>query len=98
MTVQISVKQETAVRLQSVAQRLGLTVDDYLERISANSFLPANDEQENDAETIGQRLERKGLLGIIDSSLPLEPDSSVRRDALFEMIAEKLKQQGITAA
>ena len=96
MTVQISVKQETAMRLQSVAQRLGLTVDDYLERITTSFFLPASDEQENCAETIGQRLERKGLLGSIDSSLPLEPDSPVRRGALFEMIAEKLKQQGIT--
>ena len=96
MTVQINVKQETAVKLQGVAQRLGLTVDDYLERITASLVLSANEEPENGAETIGQRLERKGLLGLIDSSLPLESDSPVRRDALFEMIAEKLKPQGIT--
>ncbi len=97
MTVQISVKQETAVRLQSLAQMLGLSVADYLERVAANSFQPTNDSLEQRQETIGQRLERKGLLGIIDSSAPLEPDSIPRRDALFEMIADKLKQQGITA-
>ena len=98
MTVQINVKPETAVKLEHIARTLGLSVDAWLDRISTSFIQPANDYLENSQETIGQRLERKGLLGIIDSSLLPDPESPPRRDALFDMIADKLKKQGITAS
>jgi hypothetical protein len=46
-------------------------------------------------ETIGERLERKGLLGTIDSSEPDDPASPRQRDALFYLIADDLKKQGL---
>jgi hypothetical protein len=98
MTIQIDVKPEIAIKLQSIAQAMGLSIADYLEKVIVGSPWPTNDHLEDSKETIGQRLKRKGLLGIIDSSLPPDPDSPPRRDALFEMIADKLKKQGITVS
>ena len=45
-------------------------------------------------ETIGERLERKGLLGMIDSSQP-RPDSPPNKSALGDLFAEKFRQQGL---
>ena len=53
MTVQIEVREETAVRLQTIAQALKLSLDEYLAKVaelvslpSANGTTPANEEQD----------------------------------------------------
>ena len=100
-TATLEIDQALLQTLQTRASEQGLSVDALLRKYAENGngaahylqdLYPESDTQ----ETIGERLERKGLLGIIDSSLPLDPDSPPYRDALFDMIADKLKKQGIT--
>jgi hypothetical protein len=46
-------------------------------------------------ESLGKRLEHKGLIGIIDSSQPDDPTSLPERPPLYEAIAEKYRKQGL---
>ena len=84
------IKPETAERLAILAKARGKSVDEYL-----NSLLPPAYGHTEGEETIGQRLQRKGLIGIIDSSQPEDPDSPPRHTAFGQLVAEKLRKQGL---
>ena len=84
------IKPETAERLTALAKAKGKSVDEYL-----NSLLPPAYEHTEGQETIGQRLQRKGLIGIIDSSQSEDPDSPPRHTAFGQLVAEKLRKQGL---
>jgi hypothetical protein len=85
------IKPETARHLAEQAKANGKSVDEYLK-----SLLPPINGQTDDAkETIGDRLERKGLIGILDSSEPADPTSPPQRSPLYEVIAAKYRKQGL---
>lgn len=86
------IKPETAEQLAAQARERGLSVDEYL-----RSLLPPSNghTEEQDEETIGQRLKRKGLIGIIDSSQPPDPTSPPHRPPLYDLIADKFRKQGL---
>jgi len=96
MTVQIEVREETAMRLQAIADALQLSLDDYLARIAALVPLhPANGERKAQEERpLAELLE--GLVGVIDSSAP-DPDPSAQpRHTLFgQLLIEKFRKQGL---
>lgn len=50
--------------------------------------------EEETGETIGERLERKGLIGIIDSSIP-DPDSPPIHTPFGQLLIEKFRKQGL---
>ncbi len=54
------IKPETAERLAALAKARGKSIDEYL-----NSLLPPAYAHTKGEETIGQRLQRKSLIGII---------------------------------
>jgi hypothetical protein len=83
-------KQETAERLATLARARGKSVDDYLK-----SLLPSDPEETDDEETIGRRLARKSLIGLIDSSQP-DPDSPPLDTPFGRILAEKFKKQWLT--
>lgn len=62
----------------------GITVDEWI-----RLYLPPGGRADDDEETIGKRLERKGLIGIIDSSQPIDPASP----PIFDLRADKLQKQ-----
>lgn len=96
MTVQIEVREETATRLQAIADALQLSLDDYLARIAALVPIhPANEEQKAQEERpLAELLD--GLVGVIDSSVP-DPDPSAQpRHTLFgQLLVEKFRKQGL---
>ena len=87
-TIQISEATYQAL-MEEIGQR-GVTLEEFLQ-----SVLPRNDAAEESDEAIGERLERKGLIGLIDSSQPPDPASPPQRGPLFDLIADKLRKQGL---
>jgi hypothetical protein len=52
MTVQIEVREETVIRLKSVAQSLSLSLDEYLAKVAELVYVPqSNGEEINPKET-----------------------------------------------
>ena len=104
-TVTIELDQVTAKILETQATMQGLSVAALLRKLAENSngtesHLPnaASDnalaQEPEEQETIGERLSRKGLIGMIDSSQP-RPDSPPNKSAYGELLAEKFRQQGL---
>ena len=89
-TQTIQVSETTYQALMEEIRLRGVTLEEFLK-----SVLPLNGAVEESGETIGERLERKGLIGIIDSSQPPDPSSPPQRGLLFDLIADKLGKQGL---
>lgn len=84
------IKPETVKRLSDLAKASGKSVDEIV-----RDLLPPLDPHAEDEETIGERLQRKGLIGVIDSSEPPDPASPPHRSALYELVADKFRKQGL---
>ena len=93
--------------LQSLAERAhaaGATAEEYaralieqglaLETEQREAILPLHGQDEESDETAGERLERLGLIGMIDSSQP-DPDSPPRHTEFGRLLAEKFRKQGL---
>ncbi len=99
-TATVEIDQALLGTLQTEAQTQGLSLEALLRKLvangAANHTQTAESEQplENMNTTIGERLQKLGLLGAIDSSQPADPDSPPQRDAFFYLIAEELEKQG----
>jgi hypothetical protein len=87
-TIEISEAVYNAL-MEEISAR-GITVDEWI-RLS----LPPGGRTDDGEETVGERLERKGLIGIIDSSQPIDPASPPHRPPIFDLIAGKLQKQGL---
>jgi hypothetical protein len=94
MTVQIEVREETAMRLQAIADALQLSLDDYLARIAALVPLHASNAEQKAQEErpLAELLE--GLVGVLDSSAR-DPDPSAKpRHTLFgQLLIEQFRKQ-----
>ena len=104
-TVTIELDQITVTILETQATMQGLSVAAWLRKLAENNngaenHLPnassdnASAQEPEEQETIGERLARKGLIGMIDSSLP-RPDSPPNKSDYGELLAEKFRQQGL---
>ena len=67
----------------------GITPEEWI-----RSYLPLNGHQEESEETVGERLERLGLIGMIDSSQP-DPASPPRHTEFGRLLVEKFRKQGL---
>ncbi len=85
------IKPETAQRLAELAKAQGESIDEYVRTL----LPPSNRNPEETLETIGLRLEQKGLIGVIDSSEPDDPASPPHRPPLYQQIADKYRKQGL---
>jgi hypothetical protein len=101
-TATLEIDQTILQALQTQASNQGLSIDALLRKLTENGNGTENHllniyavAQEPDTqETIGERLERKGLIGMIDSSQP-RPDSPPNKSAIGDILAEKYRQQGL---
>lgn len=95
MTTKIEVREETAVKLQSLADGLQLSLDEYLARIAGLFAFPQTNghakvvEEKTPIELV------EDLIGSVDSSLPVDPNSPPHRPPMYFVVAEKLKKQGL---
>ena len=86
--------------LQTAAKNQGLSLNGLLWKLTQNGLsveplaLGVEATETEQQETIGERLERKGLIGMIDSSQP-RPDSLPNKTAFGEILAEKYRKQGL---
>ena len=85
------IKPETARQLAEQAKAKGKSVDEYLKSL----LPPVEGHSDETQETIGERLERKGLIGMIDSAEPEDPASPPQRSPFYEVIAAKYRKQGL---
>lgn len=85
----IELTEATYNALREEARRRGITPEEWI-----RSYLPLNGHQEERDETMGERLERLGLIGMIDSSQP-DPDSPPRHTEFGRLLAEKFRKQGL---
>ncbi len=92
-TIQIS--EATYNALMEEIRLCGVSLEEWIRLHLPNGRPEQNGQVEEREETIGARLERKGLIGIIDSSQPIDPASPPIRTPLFDIIAEKLRKQGL---
>ncbi len=97
-TTTLEIDQAVLQLLQAQANAQGLSVAALLRKLAENGDgtpAPANGvlaSPETEQETIGERLERKGLLGMIDSSQP-RPDSPPHHTDFGQHPLEKHEQQ-----
>ena len=95
MTTKIEVREETAVKLQMLADGLQISLDEYLARIAGLFALPQMnghgkvEEEKTPFELV------EDLIGSVDSSLPDDPNSLPHRPPMYYLVAEKLKKQGL---
>jgi hypothetical protein len=92
-TIQIS--EATYDALMEEIRSRGLSIEEWIWLHLPNGSAEQNGHAPETEETIGERLERKGLIGVIDSSQPIDPSSPPVRTPFFEIIAEKLRKQGL---
>jgi hypothetical protein len=92
-TIQIS--EATYNALMEEIRLRGVSLEEWIQSHLPESPSEQNGHMEKTEETIGERLERKGLIGLVDSSQPIDPSSPPVRTPLFEIIAEKLRKQGL---
>jgi hypothetical protein len=88
-TQKIEISKATYDTLIEETRAGGITVEDWI-----RSYLPANSQAEESEGAIGERLERNGLIGIIDSSQPEDPASPPYRPPIYYLIVEKLRKPG----
>lgn len=88
-TQTIQVSEATYNALMEEANALGVTPEEWI-----RLYLPTNGNTEESGETIGERLERKGLIGIIDSSQP-NPDLPPIHTPFGPLLVEKFSKQGL---
>jgi hypothetical protein len=94
MTVQIEVREETAAKLQSIANALQLSLDEYLSRIAdLVSISQTNGQEKTEVLTPFELVE--DLIGSVDSSLPNDPAAPPHRPPMYHFVAEKLRKQGL---
>jgi len=91
----IEISEATYNALVDEAQSRGVSVEEWIQYHLPEGGAEQNGHAPETEETIGERLERKGLIGIIDSSQPIDPSSPPIRTPFFEIIAEKLRKQGL---
>jgi hypothetical protein len=89
-TQKIEISESVYNKLMEEISARGITVDEWI-----RFRLPPGDRAEDGEETIGERLEQKGLIGIVDSSQPIDPASPPHRPPIFDLIADKLQKQGL---
>jgi hypothetical protein len=73
----------------------GVSLEEWIRLHLPNGHPEQNGQVEESEETIGARLERKRLIGIIDSSQPDDPTSPPHRSPLYYILAEKFRKQGL---
>ncbi|MGE0886148.1 MAG: hypothetical protein AB7P14_21645 [Blastocatellales bacterium] len=84
----IELSQETYNDLAAAASSLGMTPEEWI-----RSYLPCESHSEKQ-KTIGDRLQEKGLIGLIDSSQP-DADSPSVHTEFGQLLAEKFRKQGL---
>ncbi len=91
-TQSLNLTLEVYAALLQAAQERGVTPQQWIAL-----YLPTTPHTNGQTEqqSLGERLEQKGLLGIIDSSQPDDPTSLPKRPPLYELIADKYRQQGL---
>lgn len=94
MTAQIEVSEETAVKLQAMADALQLSLDEYLSWMAGIVAPPPINGQEKTAELTPFELV-EDLIGAVDSSLPDDPAAPPHRPPMYYLVAEKLRAQGL---
>lgn len=101
----LEIDQSLLQLLQAQANTQGLSIEALLRRLAENGNglpTPANGvlaNSEDEQETLGERLERKGLLGIVDSSQPrsdLPPHHTDFGQHLLEKHEQQLADQNTT--
>lgn len=85
----IELTETTYQVLMEEVRARGITPEEWV-----RSYLPLNGHHEESDETWGERLERLGLIGMIDSSQP-DPDSPPRHTEFGRLLAEKFRKQGL---
>jgi hypothetical protein len=91
-TQSLNLTPEVYAALLQAAQERGVTPQQWI-----SLYLPATPPPNGQTEkvSLGERLEQKGLLGVIDSSQPDDPASLPKRPPLYELIADKYRKQGL---
>jgi hypothetical protein len=96
MTVKIEIREETAAKLQAIADALHLSLDDYLAGIAALVPLHQANGEQRALEGHPLRELLDGLVGVIDSSVPDSDPSAQSRHTLFgQLLVEKFRKQGL---
>ncbi len=95
-TIQISIQVSEATynALMEEIRLRGVSLEEWIRLHLPNGRAEQDDHAEEREETIGARLERKGLIGIIDSSKP-DPDSPPIHTPFGQLLVEKYRKQGL---
>jgi hypothetical protein len=91
-TIQIS--EATYNALMEEIRLRGVTLEEWIRLHIPNGRTEQGDHAEEREESIGERLERKGLVGMIDSSKP-DPDSPPTHTPFGQLLIEKYRKQGL---
>jgi len=89
-TQTIEISQEVYKALMAEVELRGMTIEEFLKSF----LLQITNQIEQSDKTIGERLERKGLIGSIDSSIP-DPSSPPIHSPFGQLLIEKFRKQGL---
>ncbi|HZF39083.1 MAG TPA: hypothetical protein VE715_09685 [Blastocatellia bacterium] len=93
-TVTIELDRATAAKLQTIANALQLSLDEYLSKVAELVAAPQTNGQEKTEELTPFELV-EDLIGSVDSSLPDDSAAPSHRPPLYYNVVEKLKKQGL---